>query len=126
MNPLSPVSWIWRVWRGRSVTFAVLFAFGLLGFSILAALRQLLRGIGAPWFVWLILPFVVVVLLSRKEAEWMPDPLERRKWALRIILWSIGLSLLVAMFGPKRNVPGPAPVPTAPVPGGGRANPHGI
>src|SRR3954465_9155733 len=123
MNPFAGVSWFWRAWRGRSITFAALFAFGVLGISVLGGLRHLLRGVGAPWYIWLVVPFVAVTLLARKEADWMPEPLERRKWAIRIVLGAIILSVVIARLGPRRE--SPDPVPSASPPSSGRADPHG-
>jgi FtsH-binding integral membrane protein len=122
MNPLASVSWFWRVWRTRSITFAALFATSLLGVSVLGAFRRLLRGVGAPWYVWLVVPFVVVWFLARKEERWMSDPAERRTWALRIVVGAIVLSLLVAKLGLRHERE------AAPPPAGqnsGRADPHG-
>jgi hypothetical protein len=121
MNPFAAVSWFWRAWRARSITFAALFAFSLLGVSVLSALRGMLRGIGAPWYVWLVLPFIVVTVLARKEADWIPEPGERSKWALRIVLGAIVLSLVIARLGLRREPAAPLPVST---PSGGRADPH--
>lgn len=96
VNPLSAVSWVWRAWRGRSITFAVLFALGILGFSAMGEFRHVLRGVGAPWYVWLVVPAFVVFRLSRREIQWVPDPEKRRQWAIGIVVGSIVLSLLIA------------------------------
>lgn len=123
MNPLASVSWFWRVWRTRSITFAALFATSLLGISVLGVLRRWLRGVGAPWYVWLVVPFVAAWAMARREEIWMPDPAERRKWALRIVVGAIVVSLLVAKLGLRREAESVAPPPAAQ--GGGRADPHG-
>lgn len=122
MNPLASVSWFWRVWRTRSITFAALFATSLLGVSVLGAFRRMLRGVGAPWYIWLVVPFFVAWRLSRREEAWMPDPAERRKWAVRIVVGAIVLSLLVAKLGLRHKEETGSPSP----PGlqGGRADPH--
>jgi hypothetical protein len=124
MNPVSGVTWLWRVWRSHSVTFAVLFATALLGISVLGGFRHALRQMGAPWYVWLVLPLFAVSFCARKEAEWIPEPEARRKWAWRIVAGSIGLSIAIAVFSPERPpADGTAPRPV--MPGGGRASPHG-
>lgn len=107
MNPVSGVSWVWRAWRGRSVTFAALFATSLLGVSVLGVLRQGLSRIGVPWWGWLIAPFFVVSFLAKKEAVWIPDEAVRRKWARWLVLGSIAIALVIAWFAPK-----PPPVET--------------
>jgi hypothetical protein len=116
--------WFWRAWRARSITFAALFALSLLGVSVLSGFRHVLKALGAPWLIWLVVPFAVVALVSRKEAEWVPEAADRRKWAIRLIVGSIVVALVVAKFRPD-----PVPDSAAPVRiqggGGGRANPHG-
>jgi hypothetical protein len=121
MNPFSAAGWFWRAWRARSVTFAALFALSLLGVSALGGFRSALRSLGAPWYVWLVVPFVVVTLLARKEAEWIPDAAERRKWALRIILAAIALTVAIAKLT-ERFAPEKTPPRT--IAPGGRADPH--
>ncbi len=110
MNPWSGTSWLWRAWRRHSVTFAALFALSVLGISVLGTLRHLLYRLGAPWYLLLIAPFLLLALLSRKEVEWIPDPEDRRIWARRLVLGSLGLMLLLAWFAPRK------PPPTAPEP----------
>lgn len=113
VNPFSAATWFWRGWRGRSVTFAALFALGVLGISALGWFRHLLRGLGAPWYLWLLLPLAVVSVLARKETEWLPDPERRRKWAWGVMAGAILLALLVAKLAPEK----PEPVYSRPVPG---------
>ncbi len=97
MNPFSTFSWFWRAWRTRSITFAVLFAFALFGISVMRWLRHVLSAWGAPWYIWLLVPFALVSVLSRKEAEWIPDPATRHRWALGLL----GLALLGAVVAAR-------------------------
>ncbi len=122
MNPIATAGWFWRAWRARSITFAALFALSLLGVSVLGGFRHLMRGLGLPWYGWLLVPFIVVAVLARKEAEWMPDAAERRKWAQRIVIGAIVLALALAKFAPEPKRESPTSMP----PGnrGGRADPH--
>lgn len=122
MNPFSSVSWLWRAWRGRSITFAAFFALGLFGFSAVGAFRHGLSRLGAPWYVWLLVPIFIVTVLVRKEEEWLPDAEERRKWSLRLIFGSIFLTILLAKLAPEK--PADAGPPAGPQ-RGGRADPHG-
>jgi hypothetical protein len=101
MNPISTGNWLWRAVRGRSLTFAVLFAGGLFGFSLLGSLRHFLHRLGAPWYVWLLVPFAVIALLARKEADWMPDPAKRQRWSRWILGGAIVLALLLAKFAAR-------------------------
>lgn len=112
LHPWSAVTWTWRVLRGHSVTFAVLFACALLGFSIIAAFRRLLSELGAPWYAWLLVPIIALVFLAKKEVEWIPELETRKKWARRIFFGSILVAVLVAFWGPERK--GTSPAPAAP------------
>jgi hypothetical protein len=93
------------------VTFAALFASGVLGISVLGSFRHLLSRIGAPWYVWLILPIVLVTILARKEIEWLPDPEARRKWSRWLVFGSLVIALIVARLRPHHA---PAAEPTLP------------
>lgn len=110
VNPFSAVTWSWRALRGHSVTFAGLFACGILGLSLLSRFRHLLADVGAPWLVWFIAPIVLVAVIARKEATWLPEPDRRRKWARRIFFGSIVLAVALAYFRPE-----PPPKPVEPV-----------
>jgi hypothetical protein len=121
MNPFATVSWFWRAWRARSITFAALFAFALFGISVLGWFRHLLGRLGAPWYVWLLVPIAMVSIIARKEADWVPDAEVRRKWALGLIITAILLTLLVGRLTSK---PAESPEGGA-FPTSGRADPHG-
>jgi uncharacterized membrane protein YfcA len=124
MNPFSSVAWFWRACRTRSITAAALFALALMGISVLAGFRHLLSELGAPWFLWLLLPLAVVAAIARKEAEWMPDEAERRRWSRRIVVGAIVLALVAAKFGASED-PDHAPTSSPTTPASGRADPHG-
>ncbi|MEY4939227.1 MAG: hypothetical protein RIQ93_962 [Verrucomicrobiota bacterium] len=100
---ISGVSWTWRALRGHSVTFALLFATTLFGLSVIASFRHLLGSWGAPWYVWLLAPIFAVGYLAKKEAQWLPDPSARRKWARRIFFGSIALALVIGFFRSERT-----------------------
>ncbi len=103
LTPLSALSWTWRALRGHSLTFSVLFALGLLGISAISEFRHLLSRLGAPWYAWFIVPLVAIGYFAKKEAEWMPDVVRRRRWARLVFFGSIVLAVLIAKFGPRRN-----------------------
>lgn len=86
--------------RGQSVTFAALFALGMLGFSVLHALRRMLHAMHAPWYLWLLLPFVIVSAASRWETRLLPDEAQRKRWARGLVFGSVALALLIAKFAP--------------------------
>lgn len=96
MNPFSTLSWFWRALRARSLTFSIIFALALLGVSVMHALRQLLHHFGAPWYIWLLAPFVIVGAVAAKEPEWVPNETQRRRWSRWIIVGAIVVALLLA------------------------------
>jgi 4-hydroxybenzoate polyprenyltransferase len=101
MESLTGLGWMWRALRGRSVTFALLFALLILGFSATAAFRGLLRDLQAPWLAWLLLPILFVAVLAKKEEDWWPDEARRARWARRLIYGSVVLAIILAFVVPK-------------------------
>lgn len=114
LNPFSALSWTWRALRGHSVTFAAMFALGLLGVSFVAEFRHLLTRLGAPWYAWFLVPMILIAALAKKETDWLPDPAKRRRWARVLFFGSIVIAILIAKFGPRRSSEAPA-VQAAPV-----------
>ncbi|MDO8538884.1 MAG: hypothetical protein Q7S40_00475 [Opitutaceae bacterium] len=102
MEVWSAMSWTWRALRGHSVTFAALFACGILGLSVVAEFRHLLTRWHAPWYAWFIIPMLAIGYLAKKETQWMPEVETRRKWSRRLFVGSIVIALLLAKFGPSR------------------------
>lgn len=111
MHPWSAIAWAWRVLRGHSLTFAVLFACGLLGTSVIALFRGLLRRLDAPWYACLLVPLIAVAFLAKKEIDWMPDPETRKKWARRVFFGSIAIAIALAWLRPPRPAEAPAAKP---------------
>jgi hypothetical protein len=105
MDRFSLVPWFWRALRGHSVTFAALFALGILGVSVVGWFRHVLRELGLPWWVWLVLPAVAVAVLARKEKRWLPEEERRRKWARGVVAVAIAAVMLMAKFSPKETEP---------------------
>jgi hypothetical protein len=108
VNPISAVTWSWRTLRGHSITFATLFGFGVLGISAISTLRLWLSRGGAPWYLWLVAPTVLITVVAKKETQWVPNLEERKKWARRVFFSSIVLAIVLAIFRPA------PPVETAP------------
>lgn len=98
--------------RGRSVTFAALFALTLTGFSVISWLKWLLAQAGAHWLALLVAPTIVLGLLVRKEAEWIPDEQVRRTWARGLVFGSILAAILSGLLIP--DAPEPARARSAP------------
>jgi hypothetical protein len=114
LNPFSALSWTWRALRGHSVTFAAMFALGLLGISLVTEFRHMLTRLGAPWYAWFLVPIFIIGYLAKKETEWLPDPVKRRRWARGLFFGSIVIAVLIAKFGPRKPIaasPEAAPTP---------------
>jgi hypothetical protein len=105
VNPISATSWLWKALRGHSVTFAVLMAFGLLGFSVIRWVKLGLHAVGAPWLLVLVLPGVFIGLLARWEHVWIPDEAKRKFWARGILGGSVFLVIAMAYLKPEPPVP---------------------
>ncbi len=103
MNPIAATTWFWRAVRGHSLTFAVLFACALFGISVLGFFRHALHWLGAPWYVWLLAPFLIVSVLAKNEAQWVPDPEKRRRWARWIAIGAVIATVLVAKLTPEKR-----------------------
>jgi hypothetical protein len=84
--------------RGHSVTFAVLFAFALLGVSVVGVLRSGLGALGAPWLLILVIPALAVGALARKERDWIPEEKTRKTWARSIVAAAVLLAFVLARF----------------------------
>lgn len=93
------------------MTFAALFACGILGLSVTGSFREFLSGLGAPWYVWLPAPIVAVAILAKKETSWLPEADARRKWARRIFFGSLVLAVALAWLLPAKPEPPAQPIP---------------
>jgi hypothetical protein len=105
MNPFSGATWLWRALRGQSVVFAALFAFALLGLSIVRLLQRALAAAGLPWLALLIIPALLFGYLARREERWLPDADLRRRWSRRLVFGAIAVAIGLSFLKPK-----PAPM----------------
>ena len=106
------------------MTFAVLLACALLGVSVLRLVKEGLYAVGTPWWLVLIIPSVLIGMLAKKEAVWIPDEALRRRWARGLVIGSVVLSVLIAFIKPtpakppadpaRQNPAEPATQPSAP------------
>jgi uncharacterized membrane protein YfcA len=95
VNPFA-ISWLWRGFRGRSVTFALLFATCVLGWPISTQVNHLLARLGVHWLYALVLPAIAFMWLAKREDRLIPDEAKRKLWARGLIATSIVLALLVS------------------------------
>lgn len=95
VNPLA-LSWLWRGFKGRNVTFALLFASCLFGWSLSHQVNVLLTRLGVHWLYALMLPALGFMWLAKREDRIFPDETKRTLYARSLIGGSIILALLLA------------------------------
>jgi ATP/ADP translocase len=100
VNPFE-ISWLWRGFKGHSMTFALLFASCMVGWTLSEQVGRLLQWLGVHWLYVLLLPGFFFMWLAKKEPQWFPDELLRKRWARRMIVGSILLAVLIGWV--KRN-----------------------
>ena len=95
VNPFA-LSWLWRGFKGRSVTFALLFASFLLGWPISGQVGRLLARLGVHWLYALIIPAFFFMWLAKREDRLIPDEAKRTLCARGLIAGSLAVALLIA------------------------------
>jgi len=95
VNPFA-ISWLWRGFKGNSVTFALLFASFLIGWSLSHYVNVLLTRLGVHWLYAMMLPAFFFMWLAKREDRIIPDESKRKLWARGLIAGSILLVLLIA------------------------------
>ena len=95
VNPFA-ISWLWRGFKGRSVTFALLFATFMLGWPLSAAVNHLLTRLGVHWLYAMILPACFFMWLAKREDRLIPEEAQRKLWARGLIAGSLLLAALIA------------------------------
>lgn len=95
VNPFA-ISWLWRGLKGNSVTFAVLFASLLLGWSVSKEVAHLLTRMGVHWLYVMILPAIFFMWLAKRENRFIPDESKRKLYARSLIIGSIVLAIAIA------------------------------
>ncbi len=99
VNPFA-ISWLWRGFRGNSVTFAAMFALFVFGWSVSSGLNHLLVRLGVHWLYALILPAVFFTILAKLEPRLIPDERKRMIWARSLIAGSLAVAILIAWLKP--------------------------
>ena len=94
VNPFA-LSWLWRGFRGKSVTFALLFASCVLGWPVSGAVGHLLVRLGVHWLYALILPAFFFLWLAKREDRLIPEPAQRQLYARGLIAGSIAGALVI-------------------------------
>ena len=95
VNPFA-LSWLWRGFKGNSVTFSLLFACLVLGWSVTGSLWGFLRQMGIHWLFALIVPGLFFSWLARREERWLPDEVVRRRCARGLIVASLLVAAMIA------------------------------
>jgi hypothetical protein len=94
VNPFA-ISWLWRGFKGNSVTFALLFASFLVGLSLSHYVKLGLTRLGVHWLYVMILPVVFFSWLAKREERLIPDEAKRKLWARSLIAGSIVLAIVI-------------------------------
>jgi len=94
VNPFA-ISWLWRGFKGRSVTFALLFASFVLGWSLSHGVNVLLTRLGVHWLYALIIPAGFFMWLAKREDQIIPDEAKRTLYARGLIAGSIILAIVI-------------------------------
>jgi len=95
VNPFA-ISWLWRGFKGRSVTFALLFASFVLGWSLSHAVNVLLTRLGVHWLYALMLPAFFFMWLAKREDRIFPDEAKRTIYARWLIGGAVILAIIIA------------------------------
>jgi hypothetical protein len=95
---LFAISWLWRGLRGHSVTFALLCASLMAGWSLSHWFNVLLTRLGVHWLYAIILPAVFFLWLAKREDRLIPDEGKRKFYARGLIAGSIVIAILIAKF----------------------------
>jgi len=99
VNPFA-IGWLWRGFKGNSVTFALLFASFVVGLSLSHYVNVLLTRLGVHWLYAMLIPAFFFMWLAKREERFIPDEGKRKLWARALIAGSILLALLIAWLKP--------------------------
>lgn len=94
INPFA-LSWLWRGFKGKSVTFALLFASLLLGASLAQAFSTLLTRLGVHWLYVMIFSALFFPWLAKREPQFIPDENKRKLYARSLIIGAIVLAIVI-------------------------------
>jgi hypothetical protein len=94
-NPFA-LSWLWRGLMGNSITFSILFASLVIGFSVSDLVKHGLARLGVHWLYVIIIPVVFFGWLAKREEQLLPDVNQRKFWARGLIAASIVLAILIS------------------------------
>lgn len=97
VNPFA-ISWLWRGFKGNSVTFALLFATCVLGWPLSDEFGRLLTRLGVHWLYVLMLPGFFFMWLAKREDRIIPEETKRKLYARSLIVGSVVLALLIAWW----------------------------
>ena len=122
---LLPFRNLYKAIRGYSLTFACVFAFAILGFSIHTLLRSVVGVLPIKGILLWFIPIILIAILAKLEPRIVPNETLRRKWSGIIVITA--LILVVAIngirlrFGPPPPEPDPAAEEARPVRRGPRS-----
>jgi hypothetical protein len=94
VNPFA-ISWLWRGFKGKSVTFALLFATFVLGWPLSREVNHLLARIGVHWLYAMVLPAIFFMWLAKRENRLIPEEDKRKLYARVLIVGSGVLAIVI-------------------------------
>lgn len=84
-----------RAWREHSLVFAVLVLLAVVGVSTWGRLYHGLRDAGVPWLLAVVLPFLIVAWVARREDRIVKDPVLRQRLAIGLLVAALATWLLL-------------------------------
>lgn len=94
INPFA-IGWLWRGFKGKSVTFALLFASLVLGASLAHGVNVLLTRLGVHWLYVMIFSALLFPWLAKREPKYIPDENKRKLYARSLIAGAVVLAIVI-------------------------------
>lgn len=89
--------------KGNSLTFSLVFATAVLGFSISGVVRRSLHGIGIWWILAWIVPIVLISLLAKNESKLKLRDKFKRTICYILLGGSLACAYLIYRFEDRMN-----------------------
>ncbi len=92
---------LWKVIRGRSLTFALIMAMGFIGFSLAGALRSVFQMLGFAWPLAWIAGGIAIAMLAKYEHKFPLSDKFRFKLSIAVIICSLAASFMLNSYENK-------------------------
>ncbi len=97
MNPFN-LRALWKGFRGNSITFSLIFAMAIMGFSLAGIMRDSLRSVGLWWPLVFLVPMVAVGWLAKNEHQLKIRKRTRTLATILLIAGSIWCSTMLGKY----------------------------